>query len=72
MKYKDKSEYKGPMTDNKRHGKGKMTWPKPQNAEDAFAATYDGYFRDDKFNGKGTYTWKPNFTYNGDWEDGKR
>jgi hypothetical protein len=42
-KYENGMHYKGMFMNNKRHGKGKLTWP---NGE-----TYDGDFVDDLRNG---------------------
>ena len=70
MTYSDGSVYEGKMVNDKREGKGVMTWPKERDAKEA--ASYDGEFKNDKRHGTGKYTWGNGTYYIGGWSEGKR
>jgi hypothetical protein len=52
--------YDGDFIDNKRNGRGVMTW--------ANGDTYDGVWKDDKTNGRGVMTWVSGSKYDGVWK----
>lgn len=60
----DGSVYEGDFANEKRTGKGKLTWP---NGD-----VYEGDFVNGERTGKGKYTWSNGDVYEGDFVNGKR
>ncbi|KAH3723085.1 2-isopropylmalate synthase [Pelomyxa schiedti] len=58
--------YTGRLVNNKRDGRGKLTWQGPGGQH-----TYDGDWRDGLKHGRGTYTWPDGVTYDGEWNNNK-
>ena len=56
--------YYGDFRNNKKEGRGQMTWQDGQ--------TYEGDFHEDRLTGKGVKTWKCGSVYDGEWLNGKR
>ena len=67
MKYTD-SYYEGEWKNDKKNGKGKMTWIDGKRKGDV----YEGEFKDDYFHGKGVYIWLNGDVYDGEWNNGFR
>ena len=63
MKYTNGREYIGEWQNDKREGKGKLTFG---------SDTYEGTFLDNKMNGRGVYKCSNGNTYDGKWKDGLR
>lgn len=62
--YEDGTVYIGDVTDNMKHGRGKLMDPKGD--------TYEGDFEEDKIQGKGKFTGADGTIYEGDWHDGQQ
>ncbi|KAH3722883.1 hypothetical protein Pelo_18410 [Pelomyxa schiedti] len=59
--------YTGRLVDNKRDGRGKLTWQEPDGQH-----TYDGDWRDGQRHGRGSHTRPGRTTYSGEWRSGGR
>ncbi|KAH3765703.1 MORN motif [Pelomyxa schiedti] len=57
--------YTGRLVDNKRDGRGKLTWH-----EDDGEHTYEGDWSEGLRNGRGVRTWPDGASYDGEWKDG--
>jgi hypothetical protein len=62
--YKEPGVYEGDLKDDKRDGKGKMTYLNGN--------VYEGNWKDDKRDGTGIMIYANDDVYEGDWKDGKR
>ncbi|CAI2365288.1 unnamed protein product [Moneuplotes crassus] len=82
-----KALYKGELVNNKRHGKGLMSYESGRfydgdwlndlrdgNGYEKYSNgnTYEGAFKQGRAHGKGTYTWISGDSYNGQWEMGMK
>ncbi|CAI2366353.1 unnamed protein product [Moneuplotes crassus] len=85
IKIFNKAIYRGELQDNKRHGRGCMTYQNGRVYEGFWYADkrhgdgyekysnnnfYQGQFKQGRAHGKGLYSWVTGETYDGNWEDG--